>query len=592
MSEGQKLQFVKPTAQAFVDALLDLPAPVSVVLVGEGPLATEIAAKATASGVALDTHPHLPKAAALGQTRFLVLTEQDGDRLGEQLLDCLDLTDIRVIAPVTARHFSRMPLFVVSIPKAGTHLVYELAQALGYAPGVELPDFPKPQTWYCVEYSNSHTVARDFFVDTVRRAPFGNRHHPVARSPVLFAYRHPFDILVSEAHYYHRDGKTAFAGYFDGLDFDARVRRLMDDEWLLGSLRQRVGGFLPWLDLPNVIPASFEELVGDAGGGSVTAQHRLIWSIMLKLQVDGCVAEVAAKVFNKDSATFHEGKIGAWRSQLSPVLVEELAENCGPILTAFGYSANTEADPLPAMAAQHAARSLRYASEDFDRMPMTVIPNFMGCNLVRYAKRFYAVPRSAGAVAIDRLSAERLARLPVAETLSELKAILLIGRKAHDRQLARITDAGNVLDTGSETLAYWKETDSPCLFDEYKGYNLVAWRGRYFALRQSLGPVDLSQDLSVMMAHYALGDVLASHDVDDLISQIDGISSAMRLASELSAQLGELRKEQGLASERLELEGVEQAKREADLNHRIDALEGNAIVRLGQFVTGLFRRKA
>ena len=65
----------------------------------------------------------------------------------------------------------------------------------------------------------------------------------------------------------------------------------------------------------------------------------------------------------------------------------------------------------------------------------------------------------------------------------------------------------------------------------------------------------------------------------------------MRLASELSAQLGELRKAQGLASERLELERVEQAKREADLEHRIDVLEGNAFVRLGRFVSGLFRRK-
>ena len=303
------------------------------------------------------------------------------------------------------------------------------------------------------------------------------------------------------------------------------------------------------------------------------------------------MAEVAARVFNKDSATFREGKIGVWRSQLSPALGKQLAERCGDIVTAFGYSTKTDADLLPAMAAQHAARPLRYASEDFDRMPMTVVPDFMGCNLVRYAKQFYAVPRSAGAVAINGLSAERLARLPVAATLSELKAILLIGRKAHDRQLARIADAGNVLAAGSETLAYWKECDTPCVFEEYKGYNLVAWRGRFLALRRSIGPVDLTHDISALMARHALEDVLASHDVDDLISHIDGISSAMRLASELSAQLGELRKAQGLASERLELERVEQAKREADLEHRIDVLEGNAFVRLGRFVSGLFRRK-
>ena len=582
MSEGQRLQFVEPSAQAFVDALIGLPAPVSAVLVGEGPLATEITAKATALGVALDTHPHLPKAAALGQTRFLVLTERDGDRLGEQLLGCMDLTDIQVIAPVTARHFSCMPLFVVSIPKAGTHLVYELAQALGYAPGVVLPDFPKPQTWYCVEYNNSHTVPRDFFVDTVRRAPFGNRHHPISRSPVLFGYRHPLDILVSEAHYYHREGNTAFAGYLDGLDFGGRVQRLMDDEWLLGSLRQRVGSFLPWLSFPNVIPASFEELVGAAGGGSAAAQHHLIWSILLKLQVDGCVAEVATRLYKRDSPTFREGKIGVWRSQLSPALRKQLVERCGDIVTAFGYSTKTEANLLPEMAAQHAARPLRYASADFDRMPLTVVPDFMGCNLVRYAKQFYAVPSSAGTIAINELSAERLARLPVAETLSALKAILLLGRKAHDRQLAQIADAGNVLAAGRETLAYWKEYDTPHVFEKYKGYNLVAWQGRYIALRQSIGPVDLSQDISSLMTRHALGDILVSHEVDDLISHIDGISSTTRLKSELDTQLGELRKEQGVASERLDLERAEQAKREADLEHRIDALKSELDTQLGE----------
>ena len=599
MNSVQRLKFVIPKAQAFVETLTAQADSHSqpVLLVGDDDLAKEVGTLAALAGVELIARPDMPDTASLADYRVLVFTEQDGESLGHLLLACLDLSDVCVIAAVTERHFSRMPLFVVSIPKAGTHLVYELAQALGYAPGVELPDFPRPQTWYCVEYSNSHTVAKDFFVDTVRRAPFGNRHHPAVRSPVLFAYRHPLDILVSEAHYYHRDGKTAFSGYFAGLDFKERVERLMDDQWLLGSLRQRVGGFLPWLEMPNVIPASFEELVGEAGGGSQAAQHRLIWSILLKLQVDGCVAELASKVFNKDSATFREGRISAWRTQLTQTQVTQLEASCGDVLAAFGYSTQAEAPTLPGCALQLAARPLRFPGAAFEGMPLTVVPGFMGCNLVRYAGKFFAVPLSAGSVALEALPDAQLRRLPVAETLEELKALLLIGRKEYDRQYFALTAAGEALVDGAETLTFWKDWATPCLFDEYKGYNLVAWQGRYFALRQAIGPVDLSQSLVELMANHVFGDVLVASDLDDLLIHVDGVSPAMHIAVEaaqreavLSQRLAALEGHAAAMQQDHARMQAEAAQREAMLSQRLTALEGRVIVRLGRFIKKLFRR--
>ena len=584
MSSTQRLRFVVPKAQAFVEALTALDVSQPVLLIGDGELANEVAALAASVGVALTAHQDLPDTASLARFRVLVFTEQDGECLGQLLLACLDLNDVCVIAVVTARHFSRMPLFVVSIPKAGTHLVYELTRALGYASGVELPDVPRPQTWYCVEYSNSHTVARDFFVDTVRRAPFGNRHHPAVRSPVLFAYRHPLDILVSEANYYHRDGKTAFSGYFDGLDFEERVARLMDDEWLLGSLRLRVGGFLPWLTMPNVIPASFEELVGEAGGGTQEAQHRLIWSILLKLQVDGCVAELADKVFSKDSATFHDGKIGAWRARLTPAQVAQQEMNCGDVIAAFGYSTQAEASFLPSHAPQHAARPLRFPAADFTGMPLTVVSCFMGCNLVRYADRFFAVPLSLGPVALEALPDAQRARLPVAETLDELKAILLIGRNAYDRQHASLVAAGEALADEVAPLAFWKNRAEPCLLNEYKGYNVVAWQGRYLALRQAIGPVDLSQNLAELIVNNPFGDVLVASDLDDLLTHVNGMPPAIHFAVEF------VQREAVLSQRLVELEGkvvaiqqeharmqAEAARREAVLSQRLVELEGKVV---------------
>ncbi|WP_445367076.1 hypothetical protein ACH5Y9_18140 [Methylomonas sp. BW4-1] len=563
---SSELRFLEPTARAFAEALRDNP-PLNgpVYLVGHGELADTIVRDAANEGVSVIAHADIPPMEVLKQARVLLFTETRGEQLGDLLLACLDLQQVRIFAPKSDWHMSRKPLFIVSIPKAGTHLAYEFARALGYAAGIQIPDFPKPGTWYCIEYSNSHTVARDFFIDSVRRAPFGNRHHPVTQSPVLFVYRHPLDILVSEAHYYHREGKTVFAGYFSGEDFEHRVRQLVDDEWLLGSLRQRVGGFLPWLNFPNVIPVAFEELVGGAGGGSARAQLKSIWAIQLKLQADGITKDIAAQVFNQNSATFREGRIGGYLSQLPSNLIDELADQCADVLSGFGYTVRGDS-LIPSRVAEFQSRPLRYSSKDFNEMPLTVEQDFMGCNLVRYTRRFYAVPLSAGVIALDECAPQQLARLPSATTLAELKSVLLIGRKAYDRQLAQLNHTGLELYSNTAnnvSLAYWMESEEPCLFDAYKGFNLVAWKGRYFALRQSVGTINLAQNLQTLLTLYTPDAILMARDVDTLMDDIDGISTAVRLTNNLNgniaglqAQLDDCARSIQTQSEQLQLQNV------------------------------------
>ncbi len=531
MVTGCTLNFLVPQADAYVAALRKSAPHGPVLLIGTGELADRIAATKAAQRSKLQHITDFPT--TIPTHCVLILTETDEERLANQLLACIDCTDLTILAPITARHFSRKPLFIVSIPKGGTHLVYELAKALGYSAGVELPDFPQPQTWYCVEYSNSHTVARDFFVDTVRRSPFGNRHHPFPDTPTLFAYRHPLDILVSEAHYYCRDGKTVFSGYFAGEDFSQRVRSLIDDEWLLGTLRERIGGFSPWLRFPNVIPVSFEELVGGQGGGSDAIQHRLIWSILLKLQVDGNVQELSERVFNRKSATFHEGQIGAFRTQLPAALINELARSCKDVLDVFGYSINAD-PPITTHASRYLKRPMQYATEIFDSLAINAESNFMGCNLVRYGHQFYAMPISAGNVDFQTLQAEQLAALPSAPTLSSLKNLLLIGSKVYQSHVRQLEGAGRALQDKKplSDKAYWGKASGPQLLDAYHDFNLLQWRGQHLALRQSIGPVDLTEeDLQNIQSRYTDGDVLVAESIDTLKLEIDTRAITTRLES-------------------------------------------------------------
>jgi len=325
-----------------------------------------------------------------GSAPCLLLTETDPAALSGQLLALIDLKDGIVVAPRTRHAYDTRPLFLISIPKAGTHLLYTLAEAFGYVAGIVCPEWPRPRHWYCVEYSNSHTRATDFFIDTVRRSPFGNRHHPFATSPALFIYRNPLDILVSEANYYHRDGNAIFGGYLANRSFDERLLALIDDPWLFGSFRDRMAGFVPWLEFPNVIPVSFEELVGARGGGDDAVQHRLIWSLQLKLHLPGRPDAFAGKVFDTESATFNAGQIGSHREKLGENARTRFLGLPQDFMSAFGYApGNGEARRYPQRAEEFIQRPLATAEETYWNTPILIETGCHGRNIVRYRGKFY-----------------------------------------------------------------------------------------------------------------------------------------------------------------------------------------------------------
>ncbi len=365
--------------------------------------------------------PH--RTAGATEADIVCLTHADAAALDAALLDQIDRGAGSVVIPSLPGHGPDRPLFLISIPKSGTHLLYRLAEALGFRPGIVCPDEPSPGYWYCVEYSNSHTVPRDFFVDTVRRAPFGNRHHPFLSSPALFITRHPLDILVSEASYYGRAGNAAFAGWYQGLDFTASVARLVDDDVLLGRFADRVMAFSPWMAFPNVLTLGFEDIVGAEGGGDPSVQRALIWSIQVRLALPGDPADVAARLFDRNSPTFRDGRIGSHLTAFRGAELEAKAALAARPLAAFGYRA--DGTLRSADAETWRRRPVRVSGAAFDDVPILIEPNFLGHNLVRYRRWFYAVPGERGNEDLRRMPAEALAELPNAQHLDALRATLI-----------------------------------------------------------------------------------------------------------------------------------------------------------------------
>lgn len=344
-----------------------------------------------------------------------------GQELSQALLAYVDRIGVSLVAPLTEAHFQRRALFIISIPKSGTHLLYELAGAFGYSFAGSHPDEALPGCWYFVDAMNSHTPTTYL---SFEQSSY-NLYHPLVRSPALFIYRNPLDIVVSEANYYHQDGRSAFWSYLSELPFEERLLKLIDDPWLLGSIRERMSRYIGWLELRNVIPLSFEELIGPAGGGTLEDQVRLIWSLQLKLQIPGDPVEYGNKVFNHNSATFHAGQIGSYGSQFSEAAYRKFLALPQDFMEAMGYSAQPEGAAIPRRAAEFRRRALKLSEADAADTPIGFEFNYLQHNIVRYRGVFYAVPHRKGPLDLAELPEKDLASLESHVELGSLKARII-----------------------------------------------------------------------------------------------------------------------------------------------------------------------
>ncbi len=240
----------------------------------------------------------------------LILMETDAAALSTHLQALID-SPCQVVAPITSRFVQNQSVFLLTLPKAGTHLLYHLMLSFGILSGGPAPPL-RAAHFHTLVHDHPHTDAAWFFQELANH-PRGGVAHPFFATPALFIYRNPLDVVVSETFYFTRKEMTPLAHYYTTFSDAERCLSLIVDDPLLKGIRERVRGYLAWMRLPNVIPVSFEELIGSRGDGSDAAQQRTIWSLQLKLHVAGNPRELGARIFRPDSPTFREGKINSHR---------------------------------------------------------------------------------------------------------------------------------------------------------------------------------------------------------------------------------------------------------------------------------------
>ena len=250
-------------------------------------------------------------------------------------------------------------VFVNSIPKAGTHL---LTAELARFPGVQnsrlhleirklkVPDQRTAEGYPVIDMGKVADAA-----STVRNGQFFTAHlywtqalqKYLDRAGIaqIFMVRDPRDILLSRLHYIvglrrhwlHEFLTTQLSGTEDRLRLLIRGH---DEGPFVLPLRGVLESFLPWTRQPSVLTVRFEDLVGSRGGGSAKAKHDALHAIATHCGLDTAHLEALAQTATGSTPTLRKGKIGGWRDELPPAICDELMDECGDLLAAFGYDAD------------------------------------------------------------------------------------------------------------------------------------------------------------------------------------------------------------------------------------------------------------
>jgi hypothetical protein len=440
-----------------------------------------------------------PAVATAGGSEAVFLLEHNASALSTALMEFIDVP-ASIVAPITEHYFRRRALFMITVPKSGTHMLFELLGAFQLTNGGLAEGPLSPDHFYFLSSQTSHTPAPEFFKSLVS-LPERGAGHPFFATPTIFMYRNPLDIVVSEAFYLGERRNTPLAGFYSQLKMEDRLLRLIGEDPLVGSLRQRLGHYVPWLRLPNVIPISFEELVGPKGDGSLAEQLKTIWSLQLKLQIPGSPAWYAGAVFQESTRTFRKGAINSHREYFTEECYAALRRLEQDVFHEFGYSLDDRFIPgyLPRFARSFRRRPLqvgfpeqrpghRDSIVEAAVTPCGAVLGYRGYLIAKAGKVFAALPATVARPIDPRLEAGG-PRLRMAasweDMLETIDAAPLTGECSPPQIIA-----------GMENSQLFRSDPRPATLAEANvcGFNIVQFDNRFYCMDQTSGPMDVQWD--------------------------------------------------------------------------------------------------
>jgi len=247
-------------------------------------------------------------------------------------------------------------VLVNAMPKSGTHLATGLLRLL-------------PRMRFSGVHVTAFDIAADGALDAarlsrrlsrVRTGQFASAHLPADRAVleaiddlryrVLFVYRDPRDVVVSDLHYIlsfdRHPMHTALTAMAPSERLTAVINGLPGMRSglpLLESLADRMNAYRGWLARPGVLCVRFEDLVGSHGGGDPERQRAAVHAVTAYVERPSSSADVeriAERVWSPRSSTFRHGVVGEWRMHFTDAEIALIKESAGRDLVAMGYESD------------------------------------------------------------------------------------------------------------------------------------------------------------------------------------------------------------------------------------------------------------
>jgi hypothetical protein len=250
-------------------------------------------------------------------------------------LNRFGLTPGKMVARVINRVEPRV--VVISVPKAGTHLVERL---LCLHPRMYRP---------LVSTLHSHNVERYGGLSSIlnRLRPGGilitHLHYSEEVNnllinsgvKVIVVIRDPRDIVVSRAFYVARNPAHHYYKYAVNLSLKERLYRAIvgDPEHGYLSIRQTLEWFAGWLETEYFL-IRYEQVLDDSHRSHVVRDLFVYLGIPLS---DKYVAHISQRAISNTSPTFRKGSSGEWRQHFDQELFELFLRTCGDLMERYGY---------------------------------------------------------------------------------------------------------------------------------------------------------------------------------------------------------------------------------------------------------------
>lgn len=261
-----------------------------------------------------------------------------------------------------------VPVFVDSIPKAGTHL---LSKALNRLPGIvncgmhlerkTIARFVDAGVSFPVEGREDIDADRDLkwierFLNTISPGTYLTTHfayhkkiHEILNRldfKIIVLMRDPRDIVLSWSDYMATAKHHLLYQYFSNKEPAYRIMC-----GIVGESKDRTGTrrqpsiselihwHFEWIKSAGAHMVRFEDLVGEQGGGARERQYEALTSISKILGMDHppeTITTVANSLFG-DSATFNIGTVGRWQKEFSGEHKASFKKVAGKELIELGY---------------------------------------------------------------------------------------------------------------------------------------------------------------------------------------------------------------------------------------------------------------